>query len=84
MAKRTRRPANGADITSAPPQVKYPHVSVTLVGEDGNAFAILGRVRRAMTQAGCTKDQVEAYLREATAGDYDNLLRVTMRYVEVN
>jgi len=37
-----------------------------------------------MTQAGCTKDQVEAYLREATAGDYDNLLRVTMRYVEVN
>jgi hypothetical protein len=64
--------------------VKHPNVTVTLVGQDGNAYAILGRVRRAMTQAGCTPDQVAAYLRDATAGDYDNLLRVTMRYVEVN
>ena len=24
--------------------IRYPHVSVRLVGEDGNAFAIMGRV----------------------------------------
>ena len=29
--------------------VRYPDVRVRLVGTDGNAFAVLGRVRRAMT-----------------------------------
>ena len=28
--------------------VRYPDFTVRLVGEDGNAFAILGRVRRAL------------------------------------
>jgi hypothetical protein len=26
------------------PEIKYPDVTVTLVGDDGNAFAILGKV----------------------------------------
>jgi hypothetical protein len=31
---------------------KYPDVSVRLVGEDGNAFAIMGRVSAALRDAG--------------------------------
>lgn len=61
--------------------VKYPQVKVALIGEDGNAFAILWRVCRAMKCAGLTAQQVKAYQDEAMAGDYDELLTVTMRTV---
>jgi hypothetical protein len=51
---------------------------VRLVGEDGNAFAILGRCLRAARSAGWTEEQSKAFREEATAGDYDHLLRVVM------
>ncbi len=54
---------------------------VKLVGEDGNAFAILGRVRTALRAAGASREYVERYTREATSRDYDRLLSVTMEYV---
>ena len=52
-----------------------------LVGEDGNAFAIMGRVTRALKANG-QSDLVAEYRAKATSGDYDNLLRVSMEYVE--
>lgn len=58
------------------------NVRVKLVGEDGNAFAILGRVRKALREAG-HQDLADEYLKEAQSGDYSNLLRVTMEYVVV-
>ena len=61
--------------------IKYPHIEVRLVGEDGNAFAILGRVTAAMRKAGLSREEIRAYTEEATAGDYDHLLATTMRYV---
>jgi hypothetical protein len=62
---------------------KYPDVTVTLVGEDGNAFAILGKVSKALRNAGVTREEIDTYVDEATAGNYDQLLRTTMRWVEV-
>lgn len=59
-------------------------VEVTLVGEDGNAFAIMGKVSSALKRAGYDKDFIEQYQKEAMADDYDHLLRVTMEYVIVN
>ncbi len=53
---------------------------VKLVGEDGNAFAILGRVSKALRRAGMP-EKAEEYLARATAGDYDHLLAVTLEYV---
>lgn len=58
-------------------------VKVKLLGEDGNAFAILGRVRRAMIREKVSDTIITQYMKDATAGDYDNLLAVTMQYVEV-
>ena len=58
-------------------------IEVELIGHDGNAFAIMGKVTNAMKRANIDKSVVEEYIKEATAGDYDNLLRVTMEYVEV-
>ena len=59
------------------------NVEVTLVGEDGNAFAILGKVKKALQRAG-HKDLAEEYMKEAMSGDYNHLLTTTMEYVEVS
>jgi hypothetical protein len=63
--------------------VKYPNVTVILTGQDGNAFMILGLVTRAMKNAKMTKAQIDEYRDEAMLGDYDHLLRTTMKYVNV-
>ena len=65
-------------------EVKYPDVNVSLIGEDGNAFSILGRVQRAMRRKDVSEAEIRAYVNEATAGDYDNLLAVTCKYVNTN
>ncbi len=51
---------------------------VELVGTDGNAFAIMGKVARALRQAG--KPEL---VKPAMSGDYDHLLQITMKYVDV-
>ena len=58
--------------------------TVKLIDTDGNAFSIMGRVREALHKAGADKEYVDQYLKEAMAGNYDNLLCVTMDYVDVN
>jgi hypothetical protein len=42
---------------------------VQLSGEDGNAFAILGRTTRALGAVGLGKDEIDQYYTEDTAGD---------------
>lgn len=59
-------------------------VDVELAGHDGNAFAIMGRVRAALREAGATDEELSQYYAESTAGDYDNLLRVAMEWVNVD
>ena len=58
------------------------NIIVKLTGTDGNAFAVLGKVIKALKQAGHAELATQ-YTKEATSGDYDNLLQVTMRYVNV-
>ena len=59
-------------------------VDVQLTGTDGNAFAVLGRVRRAIKDAGGNIDDVEAFTNEATDGDYNHLLATAMKWVRVH
>lgn len=63
---------------------KYPDVHVQLSGEDGNAFFIIGRTTRAMRRGGVSKEERDAYVKEATSGDYDHLLTTTMRWVDTD
>ena len=63
---------------------KYPNIHVQLSGEDGNAFTILGRVRRAMRAGGVPADDIEAFTNEATSGDYDHLLQACMKWVSTS
>jgi hypothetical protein len=60
------------------------NTTVQLTGNDGNAFAIMGSVRSALRRAGATKEQIDEYINASMSGDYDNLLRVAMDWVEVN
>mgnify|MGYP003660442265 CR=1 FL=1 len=62
-------------------EVKYPNCTVEL--SDGNAFAIMGAAQRAAKRAGVPRDEIDAYLKEAQSGDYDNLLQVTMKWFDV-
>ena len=57
--------------------------TVKLIGQDGNAFSIMGNIQRALKRSGADKEYIDKYLREATSGDYDHLLTVSMKYVHV-
>lgn len=56
---------------------------VKLIGTNGNAFAILGKVRDALKKAG-QKTEAAEFLKEAMLGDYDHLLQTVMKYVDVS
>ena len=62
---------------------KYPDITVTLTGQDGNAFAVLGRCRAAARDAGLSDQEIAAFMDEAMAGDYDHLLQTAMRWFEI-
>jgi len=54
-----------------------------LVGTDGNVFAIIGKVRRSLKQAGQV-DKVKEFTELALkAGSYDAVLRLCMDYCDV-
>ncbi len=60
--------------------IKYPQVKIKLVGEDGNAFSILGRCKNAMRKAKIPEAEQKVMLDEAMSGDYDHLLATVMKY----
>ena len=62
---------------------KYPEIRVKLVGGDGNAFAVLGSVVRAMRAAKLPEDEIKQFRDEAMSGDYDRLLQTCIKWVEV-
>jgi len=71
-----------ATMPEDPTQPRYPDVQVQLSGEDGNAFAILGRTAGALRAAGVPQEEIDEFFAEATSGDYDHLLQTTMAWVD--
>lgn len=49
----------------------------SLVGVDGNAYAIMGYVVRAMKECGKTADEVSEYMKQAKSSDYNHLVIVS-------
>ena len=52
-----------------------------LVGVDGNAYSIMGYTANALKREGL-KGLVDKMYKEATSGDYTNLICVCMKYVD--
>ncbi len=65
-------------------KVQYPELELRLVDENGNAFAILGRLDKVLRDGGVSYDERHAINAEAIAGDYDHLLQVVMRTVKTS
>ena len=63
--------------------VTYPHIRLRLVGTDGNAFAILGKLQQALRRAGVPAEAIAQVMAEAQSGDYNHLLQTVCRTVEV-
>lgn len=62
---------------------KYSDIIVQLVGQDSNAFNVLGICRRAMKRAHLPESEIEAFTQEATSSNYDNLLATVCEYFNV-
>ena len=54
----------------------------SLVGVDGNAYAIMGYTSRALKSEGL-RDKVDEMFSRATSGDYYNLIAVCNEYVQM-
>ena len=67
--------------TATPNEPIFPDVEVNLFGVDGNAFSIMGHAQAALRQAGVSREDIQVYLDEARAGDYNHLLTTTMKTV---
>jgi len=59
---------------------KKPSVSIETT--DGNAFGVMGAVRKALRKSGADEEYINKYIDEAKSGNYDNLLQVSMQYAE--
>jgi len=57
-------------------------LTLKLVGEDGNAFSILGRAKSLLNKKG-KKNLVKPFLDEAMGGDYNHLLQTCQKYFSV-
>ena len=54
----------------------------SLVGIDGNAFAIMSYVSKAMKAEGQDKEQIDAYLNNGRYGTYEHLLCVSVEMID--
>lgn len=57
--------------------------TVQLIGQDGNAFMILGLCRKAASKAGWDKEKIDSVLGEMMEGDYSHLLNTAMKHFDV-
>lgn len=53
---------------------------MTLVGSDGNAFALIGRFQRAAKAQGWSAEQIRRVTLKMTGGDYNQLLSTLMAH----
>jgi hypothetical protein len=64
-----------------PEETEKPKVK--LLGQNGNAFVIIGLCSKAARQAGWTIEQIESVQNEMTNGNYDHLLATALKYFDV-
>jgi hypothetical protein len=58
-------------------------VKVKLIGEDGNVFNIIGKVSKALKRNGESDKSAEYTSKAFSCETYDEVLALTMEYVDV-
>lgn len=61
----------------------HPEVRLHLTGESQHPFFIMGRAVAAMRTAGLPESDRQAFLSEATSGDYAGLLSTVRRWFTI-
>lgn len=69
-------------LTNHSPLGASPQFLIKLIGTDGNAFTLLGRVRQALRKGGYDKKFIQEFTDEATSGGYKHLLATIEKYVD--
>lgn len=64
--------------------IKHPDIEVQLVGTDGNAMMIMGKVNQALRRGGVDKAERDEYMEQSMSGDYNNVLATAMAWVSVS
>lgn len=57
-------------------------IKLTLVGLDGNAFALMGAFQRQARRENWSKEEIDLVLNECQSGDYDHLLQTLIQVTE--
>ena len=60
-----------------------PRPKVDFSDCNGNAISLVQRTIRALSKAGWTKAQCDAFRKEALSGNYDHVIQTCMKYAEV-
>lgn len=55
----------------------------TLVGCDGNAFAVMGYIAKMLKENGHSRDEIKSYEDAVQSSDYNNLLATSMDMIEM-
>lgn len=63
-------------------QEKYPQDLDSLVGVDGNAFALMGAFRKSARRNGWDAEDIDTVLEIAQSGDYDNLVATLATFTD--
>lgn len=63
-----------------PPICRYPEVRVYLLDRKGSKMSIIGQAQRAAIKEGVPKEDIKAFIAEATGGDREQLLAACKRW----
>lgn len=65
--------------------MKYPNIKFLIErsGPSGNAFWIIGKIRKEMVKNGVPAGIIANFINESTSGDYEHLLSVCQEYVDL-
>lgn len=73
-----------AQSDADPERVRFPEITVQLVGTDASVPMLLGRVTSAMKRSRLVSPaEISEFRLEALAGDYDHVLATIQRWVNV-
>ena len=59
-------------------------INFNLIGQDGNAFVLLGGWRRPARREGWSNEDINKVADKATSGDYNNLLSVLSAHCDMD
>lgn len=60
---------------------RFPGITVDLTGDEDGIFLLVGRVRKAMLDAGVPTAEADRFVDEAMSGDYEIALTTCRRWV---